>query len=252
MQALTISYEPPTLADLAVLAHLEDIPRLTELVRKCSPILQIPESGEQQGKVVFSNPEFGERLSIICHGPSSNPQKKRYHGLMALRCFKYIKNWYKITSAPGRFAQVAASLVRSTPANPSFDDEANLIDLDDDGDHINTASTAYSTPDCPYSIKYLFRHLSEGFPDVAQELCDDDPDFWGLASRLRNAWLKDFQLLTTDLKDVDTDGMSALHVAAGIGAKELVSILVNNNGASSLSWTNDTGMTAVRDFSMLS
>jgi hypothetical protein len=110
---------------------------------------------------------------------------------------------------------------------------------------LETEGPLASTITCPYPIEYLFRHLGEGFPDVAQELCDDDPNFWGLSSGLRNAWLKEFQLLTPDLKDLKTSGMSALNVAAGIGAKELVTLLVNRNGLSALSWTSDYGMTAV-------
>lgn len=247
VQALTMAYEPPTLADLSVLTQIDDIQGLTELVRKCSPILQIGDSNEHQGQVIFTNPEFGKRLFVISHGQTelSNPQMRRYHGLLALRCFKYIKTWYKLTKAPARFANVAASLVRASSTKQRFSNENNLIDFDDDVEQDDMAVAQISSPDCSYPIKYLFRHLSEGFPDVAQELCEDDPDFWGRTSRLRNAWLKDFQVLTNDLKDLKTSGISALHVAAGIGAKELVSILVKRNGPSALSWTSNEGMTPV-------
>lgn len=246
LQSLTIAYEPPTLPDLSVLTQIDDSARLVELVQKCSPILQIGELGEHQGKVVFSNAEFQRRLFMVCHGEQeqSSPQKKRYHGLMALRCFKYIKTWYKITKKPARLANIAASLIRSPSTSRRVNGD-NLIDLDDDIELGEPLSPQLPSPDCAYPIKYLFKHLSEAFPDVAQELCEDDPGFWGQASSLRDAWLKDYQVLTNDLKDLNTNGISALHVAAGIGANELMSVLVSRNGHQSLGWTSDEGMTAV-------
>ena len=253
LQALTIAYETPTLADLAVLTQIDDLQRLRELVRRCSPILQSGESGEHKDKVIFASPEFGQRLSTISHGQLDlfSPQKKRYHGLMALRCFKYLKSSYKFTDTQGFSSEVPTSLVRPSTITAQVVDDANVLVLtneDDEPDDADTAASQASTLNCFYPIKYLFRHLSEGFPDVAQELCEDDPGFWDLESGLRNGWLKDFQTLTTDLKDLNTSGMSALHVAAGIGANQLVSILVSRSGKSALSWTSDDGMTAVGYF----
>ena len=98
------------------------------------------------------------------------------------------------------------------PRNTHFSDSVDLIDLDDDLEDEEIQPLSSSNPECTYPIKYLFRHLSEGFPDAAQELFEDDPDFWGQTSRLRDAWLKDFQIMTTDLKDLNTNGVSALHV----------------------------------------
>ncbi|KAK0920597.1 hypothetical protein LTR91_019205 [Friedmanniomyces endolithicus] len=92
LQTLTIAYEPPTLADLAVLTEIEDIQQLTELVRKCSPVLQIGEVSEDRNKVIFGHPEFRDHLITLYHGDSE--QRKRYHGSMAWRCFKYIEKSY--------------------------------------------------------------------------------------------------------------------------------------------------------------
>ena len=56
--------------------------------------------------------------------------------------------------------------------------------------------------------------------------------------------MKDLQMSTTDLKDLTVHGMSVVHVAASIGADNLVALLVNRNNALS-SWKSADGMTAV-------
>jgi len=86
MQALTVAYEPPTLAELAVLTQIDDLQRLTDLVQKCAPVLHI----RSDDKVAFTELEFKERLSEVFFGHANYPStaRKRYQGLMALRCFK--------------------------------------------------------------------------------------------------------------------------------------------------------------------
>ncbi|KAH9826336.1 Ankyrin repeat domain-containing protein 17 [Teratosphaeria destructans] len=248
MQVLKIAYEPPNLADLAVLTQIEGRQQLADLIRKCSPVLQIEETGEFKNKVILANSEFRHRLTTLSHGQlqTLDPQARRYHGLMALRCFKYLKSSYRPRA---RSAEVGSKLVRTSTVTARIEKDAKILDLTNDDREIEVSSddlaSSSSTIECPYPIRYLFRHLSQGFPDVVQELCDDDPDSWGRTARLRNAWLKDYQTLTADLNDVNTGGMSALHVAAAIGAKELVALLVGRNGASALSWTSDDGVTAL-------
>ncbi|GIZ38925.1 hypothetical protein CKM354_000232400 [Cercospora kikuchii] len=250
LQALTIAYEPPTMADLAVLTGIDDLTRLSALVHLCAPVIELVSAGEHKGKINFTHPEFALRLSSTYHGHPEmldNPQKRRYHGLMAMRCFKYIQTSAKVVSSRERLANVASKLVRSATVSVRVN-EGNVLEVtnDDDGIHGANVLTGTSTSNpCPYPIKYLFQHLSEGFADVAHDLCEDDPDFWGQDSNLRSAWLREYQTLTTDFKDIETRGMSALHIAAGIGAKELVSILVGKNGKSALAWKSEDGMTAL-------
>ena len=246
MQALTIAYEPPTLADLAVLTAIDDTQQLTKLVQRCFPLLQVSESSEYRDRITFTHSEFRDRLSALCHGQAE--QKKRYHGSMALRCFGHIQSSYQASGGHAIASDGPASLKRSTTITARVIDESNVLIVtgeDEEPDDALPTASEPSTTVCHYPIKHLYRHLSEGFQDVAVELCDLDPDFWGRDSSLRSGWLKDFQTFTTDLRDLNTSGMSALHVAAGIGANELVSILVDRHGQVALSWTNDDGMTAV-------
>jgi len=247
MQALAIAYEPPTMADLMVLTQIDNVQRLEQLIQMCSPILKVGDSGEHKDRIIFSNPEFGERISAAAHGglDRSNPQRKRYHGLMALRCFRFIKSYY------GHVSKGMKDLMHSSSVTARVvEDTLVLTNDDDEADETEQAVTQTSNLGCLYPIKHLFRHLSEGFPDVAEELCEDDPNFWGRQSSLRDRWLEDFKAFSTDLKTVNTSGMSALHVAAGIGAAELVSILVSRYGTEALSWTSDDGMTAVSRFTI--
>ncbi|PIB00567.1 Ankyrin repeat domain-containing protein 17 [Cercospora beticola] len=250
LQALTIAYEPPTMADLAVLTKIHDMTRLSALIQLCAPVIELGSAGEDQGKIVFTHEEFSRRLSTIYHGQSGGLdalQRKRYHGLMAIRCFNYIRTSVKSLGSPTRLAKVASKRVRSSTVSVRVND-GDVLEVTNDDDDIDGAGVTTSsspTTTCPYPIKYLFKHLSEGGPDAAQELCEDDPDFWGQSSSLRSAWLREYQLLTTDLRELDTRGMSALHIAAGIGAKELVSILVRRNSTAALSWKSNDGMTAL-------
>jgi hypothetical protein len=248
---LTVAYEPPSLAELAVLTQIDDFKRLSDLVQKCSPILQI----RPDDKIVFTEPEFRERLSELFFGHSTSPgaARKRYHSLMALRCFRYIKTSYAVPTEHDFRSETIIDVRSANPTAPTSisvslinDDEVLLVAPDDDMSRIadSSISTA-SMLKCAYPIRYLFEHLSQGFPDAVQELFEDDPDFWGGHSTTRDRWLEDFQLLTTNFKELNTSGMSTLHVAAGIGANDLVSILMDRNGKQSCSWTNTDGMTAV-------
>lgn len=251
---VTVVYEPPSLADLKLLTQIDDPQRLKDIVAKCSPILRLDDTGEHKDKVRFANAEFEAHLASICYGRSddSHRRRKRHHGLLALRCFQSIKSMYWRANMSGRPSDSAVVMPRSSSVFARRNNRASELDVaadeDDpaDPDHKNSLPTNNSATESSYAVKYLFRHLSEGFPDVAQVLCEDDPEFWGGdASLLRTGYLTDFQLLTADLKGLNTGGMSALHVAAGIGAGELVSVLVRKYGDRSLAWTDQDGMTAV-------
>lgn len=87
--------------------------------------------------------------------------------------------------------------------------------------------------------------LGQSFPDAVDALFRDEPDFWNGISILRDAWLRDFQNLTSEMKMFNVSGMSALHIAAGIEAVELVSVLVSKCGKEALTWTSDDQITAV-------
>jgi hypothetical protein len=204
----------------------------------------------------YTEPEFRERLSELSFGHSTSPgaARKRYHSLMALRCFRYIKTSYAVPTEHDFMSETIVD-VRSSSSTASTsialsltnDDEVLLVAPDDDVSRIADSSiSTTSMLKCAYPTRYLFEHLSQGFPDAVQELSEDDPDFWGGHSTTRDRWLEDFQLLTTNFgKDLNISGMSTLHVAAGIGANDLVSILIDRNGKESSAWTNTDGMTAV-------
>lgn len=251
MQALVIAYEPPTLAELAVLTQINDLQTLSLLVKNCSPVVQIA----PDDRVTFAERNFQARLSEVFfgHAELSSATKKRYHGLMALRCFRYIKEFYSVSDDDDHTSETSDEVRHSGP-RPSVPVTASLADnglvlvvaQDDDVSQLPDSTVPTSpTPRCSYPIRYLFKHLSEAFPDAVQELFDDDLDFWGGQSSIREKWLQDFSTLTTNWKDIKTSGMSTLHVAAGMGANDLVSILIDKNGEVSSSLTNADGMTAV-------
>ena len=247
MYALAIAYESLTMADLAVLTQIDDLQRLTDLVRRCSPVLRLDETCD---RIVFTHPNFKEILFALFYSSadSTNSIKRRYHGLMALRCFKHIKSFDLSAKTPEpTFETFVDATSANVPPSATLASDGKLSTLaQEEEDSRETYAIATTPPkiDCDYPTRYLFRHLSEAFPDAVQDLCEDDPAFWTEQSVLRDGWLKDFQKLTNDLKDFKTDGMSTLHVAAGTGANDLTSILVNRCKALS-SQKNADGMTAV-------
>jgi hypothetical protein len=247
MYALAIAYESLTMADLAVLTQIDDPHRLADLVRRCSPVLRLDETCD---RIIFTHPNFKEILFALFYGSadSTNPIRRRHHGLVALRCFKHIKalDLSAKTSEPTSETFVDATSANVPPSATLASDGRLSTLAQEEQDSRETYAIASAVPklDCDYPTRYLFRHLSEAFPDAVQDLCEDDPAFWTGQSILRDGWLKDFQKLTNDLKDFKTDGMSTLHVAAGTGANDLTSILVNRCKALS-SQENADGMTAV-------
>ncbi|QIW94960.1 hypothetical protein AMS68_000478 [Peltaster fructicola] len=243
MCALTIAFEPPTMAELSVLTQIQDLKRLKYLVKLCSPVVRIASDIEHKNKVVFANPQFKQRLAEKYNGEPE--QKKHYHGLVAIRCFKHIKSHYR--SKEFSPSATMAGLRRSKTVKARVDKKSNVVISsaeDDEHDESDLASDNFTDAECLYPVRWLFEHLSED-PDTMQELFGDDPNFWGNTSELRNRWLAGFQVLSADLKDLSADGMSALHIASGIGAEKLVSLLVDKNGKASLEWKDHAGMTAL-------
>lgn len=249
MQAITIAHEPPTLADLAVLTGIEDVQLLSDLVNKCTPILRVEQSGENIRRVTFSHAEFASHLKIKAHGHDgqSNSQKQQYHGLIAIRCFKHIRKIYR-TNTGGLFSADHPTSIRRSgtiTSRTTSDADVLMVSNEDEESDDHAAGSSSSSHDCLYPIKYLMFHLSEAFSDVVDDLFDDDPEFWSGESAVREAWLRDFQIVTSELKGLNTKGMSAVHVAAGVEAPDLVSVLVSKCGTQSLGWISDDGLTAV-------
>lgn len=253
VQSVIIAYEPPTLSELCVLTGIDEPDRLADLVSKSAPILRLERSGPRAGRVTFSHPEFAAHLLDKLHGQSEQgiSHRQQYHGLIAIRCFEWMKTFYS-THSGGRFrSDEPMALQRSLTVSARLSRNADVLDVrndDEDPDQHdqhdeNLPST--SPHECLYPIKYMMHHLGGSFPDAVDELFRDEPDFWRGVSVLRDAWLRDLAVLTSEMKTFNVNGMSALHIAAGIEAAELVSVLVSKCGKEALSWTSDDGITAV-------
>lgn len=252
MQVLTITYEAPSIADLVVLTGISERKFIFELVKLCSPILRMGSEGEAKDMVYFTHPEFARRLRVTCYSGRRHREheERQRHGLIALNCFQYIKDFY---SSGDHFrtlplAKPKTSLSRSSSVKTSRKRTSTVLseEATTGGDGTSKDSDSLlEGSQARYPAKFLFKHLSGGFPDVVHELCEEDGDFWGKTSHLRDLWLEEFCETTPDLKDLTSEGMSALHIAAGIGAGELLSLLVDNNGRESLAWTSVDGSTPV-------
>lgn len=233
---------------------VDDPQHLRKLVDKCSPVLRIGHAEKNKDKVVFSHREFAAHLKTKLHGDDDQygSQAKQYHGLLAIRCFKYINSLQRKHGSKRFPSAQTTELKRSQTVSARLTDEAEVLVVSNEeeeemSDGAATAAPTMSWHDCLYPIKYMMHHLSEGFPDVVDELFQEDPEFWNgsAASPLREAWLKSFQYLTAELKGLNTSGMSPLHVAAGIEAADLVAVLVGKCGVQALTWASDDGLTAV-------
>lgn len=261
MNALTIAYEAPSLPELAILTSLDDVDKLQRLIRICEPIIRVETSGEQRGSVTFSHSRFLERLRDTALGGQVRigAQKRQYHGVVALRWFQHMQTTNFSSTTEDNTSDAPAGLKRSsTVARRSNEDATVFIVATDEDDAGKGEEIPHprSNSICSYPNKYLFRHLNEAFPDASEEVRDQDPAFWSLDSALDYRWLKKFQDLIPDFRGLadiglSVRGMSALHVVAITGGAELVSVLLERKGKTTVARTSNDGMTPV-SYSVLS
>ncbi|TEA14029.1 Ankyrin-3 [Colletotrichum sidae] len=192
-------------------------------------------------------------------------ESKWQHGIIALRCLAHVKEAYDFPAAEkadgdeesehGSEAQSAASDdegdgedqseaeqeaereadQEEAPASESeeSDDETDWDDDEDDvynnyymdDDEMAEAKELVGRA-LPYPIKHWLHHASKATLEIAEDLSEDD--FWHKESLIRYRWLVVYMYTTKILSGFQAKHLTALHIAAAVGFKQLVSALIQN------------------------
>ncbi|KAH7359342.1 ankyrin repeat-containing domain protein [Plectosphaerella cucumerina] len=219
--ALALALRPPTFEELAVLSGIEDRVKLSRLVEKCKPLVQMV-SPVNSTKLVFefSNPSLGEDFlwesnAGIEAKKDGNPPIQHLHGVLAWRCFSFMEATQDMTS----------SVVPAVSGDPQ-----------------DAASTEATTIDYPW--ENWVKHALRGNSKLAEDLVEELPDFWHETSPLREKWLASHPPGKPSSQELMShDGMTALHAAAAFGYDHLVKQLITHGHREELGMFNGNGYT---------
>ncbi|OLN82235.1 Ankyrin repeat domain-containing protein 17 [Colletotrichum chlorophyti] len=265
LRTLVLTFEEPTEDELAVLAGFpateEGKAELQGLVRKCRPLLTVKRSGKSENTIGFMDRVVKEHLleketSRKTLGMSGD-ESKWQHGILALRCLAHIKEAFDfpLVEKPVEEAQdetedseaqpsevdeeedqiSEAANDEETGGSDAQEDSGDDTDWDDDDDDESTYG--YNMVDdeaeeasdlagraLPYPVKHWLHHASKATVEIAEDLSEDD--FWQRESLVRHRWLLVYMSTTKVLDGFEAKHLTALHIAAAVGFKQLVSALI--------------------------
>ncbi|KAF6819564.1 multiple ankyrin repeats single kh domain-containing protein [Colletotrichum sojae] len=265
LRTLVLTFEEPTEDELVVLAGFpateEGKAELQDLVNKCRPLLMVKRSGKSENTIGFMDRVVKEHLlekqtSKKTLGMSGD-ENKWQHGIIALRCLVHIKEklGFPPVDKPTEDSDDGdeGSGIHEDEDDGEQDDEEEQTDDHDDAseseeedsdddtdwdddeddmynyhmedDEIEEAQTLVGLV-LPYTVKHWLHHASKATLEIAEDLSDDD--FWQKESHIRYRWLLVFVYTTKVLAGFEAKHLTALHIAAAVGFKQLVSALIQN------------------------
>jgi hypothetical protein len=268
LQALVLTYEDPTLTELAILAGFQadeqGTEELRDVVGSCKSFLTLNGT-----KVVFKSPIVKPHL--LRHANAllnvSEEEVKWLHGELALRSFAHLLECFDVPDPEGNPADAASTAAQSVQGDKEGndedegqqegddedddeeeDDEEDDEDDEDDDDDDDTESVM-DEPEIsalPYMVKHWLHHASKSTVEMAENLSLEE-SFWAPQSRIRSRWIYQYEYLTGAFRGVTLKGLTALHVAASIGFRQLATALMQNGYAGELDLCEDLANTPVSD-----
>lgn len=272
LRCLVVTYEDPTLQELAVLTGLAPdelgADELRELIGKC-PSFLVLEGKDIEAKVCFKNDLLKPHL--LCNVDKllglSEDEMKWQHGELALRSFEHLVERFDVDDPHAAEGEGDAASTEDTKGgaeesgktedendddesqdeNEKGEDDDDDEDEDDNDDSKDSCTLAEkpAITALPYTVKNWLHHASKATPELAEDISHFE-SFWKARSRIRLHWLKQYDYLTNAFLQLKCDEkLTALHVAASIGYKQLVSSLIKNGYEAELnvcdSWANTVG-----------
>ncbi|KAI1175489.1 hypothetical protein F4777DRAFT_550113 [Nemania sp. FL0916] len=255
LRALVLTYEDPSIAELAVLAGLcsneEEKAELNGLIEKCKPLLLM----KKDDKVCFINTVVKSHLLENAKGllGLSEEEIKWQHGVLTHRAFSHIKECYgKLPPEEPPAEKTDADAEKNDEDNgedngedgedeeddeddeDEDDEEEDGEDMDEedeeedeDEDEIEDEDVVIEFVALPYMIKHWLRHASKATLEIAEDL-SLEVDFWKPDSFIRRKWLEEYCELMPTFENFDPTTLTGLHVAASIGFRQLVAALIRN------------------------
>lgn len=250
LQALVLTYEDPTLLELSILAGLpadeQGTNELRELVGRCTSFLTL--KGKTEVRVSFKNVIVKPHL--LRHANQlmgvSDEEIKWLHGELALRSFSHLMERFDVPEPADKPADASKEAAEGeaeaqseqnddedqedSDAEAEDDDDDEDDEDDDDEDSDEDSDTDIAEPEItalPYMVKHWLHHASKSTAEMAENLSREE-EFWKADSHIRSRWLTQYQYLTHAYDELDHTSLSALHVAASIGFRQLVSALMRN------------------------
>nr|XP_036584983.1 multiple ankyrin repeats single kh domain-containing protein [Colletotrichum truncatum]KAF6794751.1 multiple ankyrin repeats single kh domain-containing protein [Colletotrichum truncatum] len=264
LRTLVLTFEEPTEDELAVLtgfpATEEGKVELQELVKKCRPLLVVKRSGKSENTIGFMDRVVKDHLlekeSARKTLGMSGDENRWQHGIIALRCLAHIKEAFDFpavekpldeTQDEENSGSVAAnsddeaedgeeteeveddnSVIESEEESgddTDWDDDDSIYNYHMEDDEKEEAQTLVDRV-LPYPVKHWLHHASKATLEIAEDLSEDE--FWQKESLIRYRWLLVYMHSTKVLAGFEAKHFTALHIAAAVGFKQLVSALIQN------------------------
>ncbi|KAK1448331.1 hypothetical protein CCUS01_11739 [Colletotrichum cuscutae] len=264
LRTLVLTFEEPTEDELVVLAGFPATEsgkaELQDLVKKCRPLLTVTRSGKSENTIGFMDRVVKEHLleketSRKTLG-MSNDENKWQQGIIALRCLSHIKEAFNFpeevkpvveeaqeengeaetqsakdedeeseaSEADGEESAATESEQNDSDSDTDWDDDESTYGFQDDEAE---EARILAEKVLPYPIKHWLHHASRATLEIAEDLSEDE--FWKKPeSLMRYRWLVVYMSMTKVLDGFEAKELTALHIAAAVGFKQLVSALIQN------------------------
>ena len=255
LRALVLTYEDPSLEELAILADHGDLVELRDIVETCSSFLLTDPVGESE-VVRFKN-DF-VKTHLLEHSARllglSTEETQWQQGELALRSLAHLVEKYTLDGDEKRMEaeQQLAEKAQEEPAPSSKPDEPILVE-DSIEENIPTVWDEYEDyeedPEAlPYMVKHWLHHASKSTLDLAEEL-SRQAKFWAPISLIRRRWLEQYKYISDNfgfITEIPIQKWTALHVASSFGYKRLVCALLENGHGDELNKYDDWSYAPVR------
>ncbi|KAJ4303185.1 hypothetical protein N0V90_002078 [Kalmusia sp. IMI 367209] len=248
LRVLALTYEDPSLEELAVLAGAEDAEEIRPLVELCSTFLALESTDDKEDVVRFKN-DFAKphliRQSAKLLGISGD-EIQWQQGELALRSLAHLISEYTLpgddetleaertlaeeNERNNQAQQVAGDEDDGDDGHEGLEEADDEKDEDTDEEYEEDEDEYLEVEALPYMVKHWLHHASKATPDLAEEI-SKETIFWDKVSLIRRRWLYQYKQLSDTFgfaASIPLEKWTSLHAASSFGYKRLVTALILN------------------------
>ena len=256
----------------------EEKSKLRQLVERCKPLLAAKRPGGSgtEVKICFMNMVVKSHLLANAERllGLSKDATAWHHGVLSLRSFSHVMELLNYPEpepepepepAEGKEGEdednVDDSSEHSSEASDDdgaeddsdddmedFTEDDSDWDSDSDDEVMDAESEKVKGTALAYTVKHWLHHASKATLEIAEDLSLEE-EFWKPKSLIRRRWLIEYARLNqSTFKEIDLDrDLSALHVAASVGFRQLVVALIKHGHQDELTLRDANDDTPVCD-----